>query len=115
MLESCRGFTIIEVLFVLTVIGIMIAISVPFFGGYVEQVSSAVCMANRNQFQRMYEAHLMAENTRHSIVEFGAFLDAYEKDICPRNGVITLLEQRLLCSVHQDSGKDDDGDPVPFL
>ncbi len=114
MVQSGGGFTLVEVLLVLTVIGVVIAVSIPLFGGYLEQVSSAACMANRSQFRRMYEAHLIAEGKRHSLLEFGAFLDSYDKEICPGSGVIAFLEQRISCSVHQDNDEDD-GESVPFL
>lgn len=108
-----KGFMLVELIVVISIIGILAAIAVPAYGAYVEKAKEEVCKGNCLQVERMYEMHLEIEGIEHSDTVFEQFLMEYGKDICPGHGVITYVEGKVKCSVH--TVEDDNDGEVPFL
>ena len=115
MIRRVAGFTLLEVLLVIAIVGLLVAVSVPRLSIHFGQARASVCTSNRIQFQRMYEAHLVSESKEHSPLEFHAFREAFEGAICPVNGIIQLVDGQLYCSVHRGTSEDDSEEPAPFL
>lgn len=118
--NSNKGLTLIEVLAVVSILGILTAIAVPSVIGLIEKTKEDVCKVNRKIVERMYEVHLTIENIYHSDTLFSKTLDEFEGDLCPDDGIYTYEDGEVLCNVHsveseeEDSDDDDDGS-VPFL
>jgi prepilin-type N-terminal cleavage/methylation domain-containing protein len=110
------GLTLIEVIVVLVIIGILAAVSIPSFLGYIENAEVEVCNVNTLQLESMYTAHLTLGNIDHSDVTFTQYIQEYGQEICPTHGEITYEDGKVKCSIHQeDGGKDDDNGSVPIL
>lgn len=124
------GFTLIEVVVVIVMLGILAGIAVPRFSGYLQHAKQAVCKSNLGTVERVYGAKLQMNELEHSDVVFEAFLMENEDDLCPEGGTYSYLDGRVTCSVHivgvnedggSDNGESDDGSgsgdggEVPYL
>ena len=108
-----KGFTLIELIMVISIIGILAAIVVPTYGGYVKKAKEEICRVNCLQLERDYEMHLETERIEHGELAFEKFLNEYVQNVCPGNGVITCVEGNVKCSAHTIE-INDDGE-VPYL
>jgi prepilin-type N-terminal cleavage/methylation domain-containing protein len=115
-----RGFTLVELLAVIVILGIVFSIAVISLGGTKERAEEDVCAANRVELENQYSRHLILGDAEHNDVVFTSFLTEFGSEVCPVGGVVTYEDGHVDCSVHsdevdeeEDSGEDDDG--VPFL
>lgn len=112
-----KGFTLIEIVIVLSILGILTGIAIPRYLGYTETAKEEVCCANCKAIERAYEAYLLMEELEHTNELFNQYLQENGKNICPEGGVLSYLEDEVHCSIHNpvgESGDEEEG-PVPFL
>lgn len=113
------GFTLIEIIIVVSIITILTAIVAPIFQGCINEIKRVVCETNCSQLKKMYETSLILEGTGHSEAMFIQYLQDYGRVICPDGGDISYRDGEVQCSVHPKSdGNDSDGSDdggVPFL
>ena len=83
---------LVELIVVIAILGIIVAIAVPGYLKYVNKAKEEVCNVNCLQLEKMYEMYLEMEVLEHSETLFQQFLDEYEKEICPSDGVITYID-----------------------
>ncbi|MGH4118100.1 prepilin-type N-terminal cleavage/methylation domain-containing protein [Clostridium sp.] len=110
-----KGFTLIELIIVISIIAILITITVPAYGGYIKKAKVEVCNANCVQLERMYEMHFEAKGIEHTDVVFEQFVQGQGKEICPEHGVITYVDEKVRCSAHTKENDEGDDDDVPYL
>ena len=104
-----NGFTIIEMIVVISIIAILGAIAIPSFIGYTEKAKKEVCKVNCLELERMYETYLTMEGIEHSEAVFAQYLHEYGGNICPGHGEIDYVDGKVRCSVHSKENN------VPFL
>jgi prepilin-type N-terminal cleavage/methylation domain-containing protein/prepilin-type processing-associated H-X9-DG protein len=114
-----KGFSLVELIVVISIIAFLSTIVVPAYNGYIKKAEEEVCNANILQLKRMYNVHLDLDNIEHTDTVFEQFLQECCKSMCPDHGNIAYVDGRVRCSIHvreedTESGNDDDGD-VPFL
>jgi len=107
-----NGFTLVEMMVVISIISILASILIPTLIGYTERAKEEVCKDNCLQLERMYETYLMVESIEDSEKVFEQYMHDLGRDICPGNGEISYVEGEVKCSLH--SGEEDEGD-VPYL
>jgi prepilin-type N-terminal cleavage/methylation domain-containing protein len=116
--EYTKGFSLIELIVVISIMAIISSIAVPAYAGYRKKAEENVCKANSLQLERLYEVYLISENLTHTESAFSQYLHEYDKDICPNHGEISYVDEKIECSVHpreDDSNSDEDEGEVPYL
>ena len=113
-----KGFTLIELIIVIAMLGILLSISVPAFSGVKEKANERVCSVNCLQLEKMYVIYLEMKALQHSDMVFGEYLINFKSNVCPESGSITYDKEHVKCSIHNslddDNGNDGD-DEVPYL
>jgi prepilin-type N-terminal cleavage/methylation domain-containing protein len=113
-----KGFTLIELIVVISIMAILSAIAVPVYSSYRKKAEEKVCKANRLQLERMYEVYLFSENFAHTDSVFLQYIDEYDKAICPVHGEISYVDGEVQCSIHtseDESNSDEEEGEVPYL
>ena len=110
------GFTLVELIVVITIIGVLIGGAAPSITGITEYIKRIKCNRNCQMVEKMYEMHLQLNEIEHSDMRFYQFLDDCNVEICPGNGDILYFDGEVTCNVHSIKTKaDEPGDEVPFL
>ena len=112
-----RGFTLVELVVVMSIISIIIVIAVPLYKNYIGETVYRVWKFNLSQFERKYHVYLLMENKEHTNNVFDEFFQNNKEIICPDNGDIKYVNGKVRCMLHSEdkaNGNNDDGS-VPFL
>ena len=106
--RSCKraGFTLVEVIVTLVVLGILAAIAVPAMTGWVDESRVKSCEATRKSLLESYSAYRAIHRVQDDVVDAGfpGFLNS-EKSLgqepkCPSGGVYTMANGEVMCSTH---------------
>lgn len=119
LIRNQRGFTLVELLAVIVILGIVFSLAVISLGSTKEKAEADVCAANRVEVEKQYRSHLALEDMDHSNAMFNKFLTEFGSDLCPVGGVVTYTDGHVECSVHgeEEPEEEDSGDDggVPYL
>jgi prepilin-type N-terminal cleavage/methylation domain-containing protein len=117
--KKSGGFTLIEIIVVIAILGIIAAIAVPRVDGFTSMAKERVCVANRKTIEIIYASFLAEKNLTHSDSVFNQFLLDNLDEICPSGGVITYEDGKVKCDVYVDEGEppeeDSPGKEIPWL
>lgn len=115
--KKSDGFTLIELIVVIAILGIIASIAIPRLAGFKSMAEERVCDANRKTVERLYSTFLL-EN-EHGESTFNQFLIENFDEICPVGGVITYEDGKVKCSLHEDESDEEEDEPpedeVPWL
>lgn len=107
-----KGFSLIELVIVLAIVVILGSSLTPLFTHNSHTTKRVVCSQNRVSAQFEYEVYLFEIDKGHNHQIFNVYFTDKLDKICPSGGEITMSDNKLKCSIHDDVHKDDD---VPYL
>lgn len=117
--KKSEGFTLIELIVVIAILGILTTVSVPRLAGFRSMAEESVCAANVKSVERTYSTFLVKNNIDYEDSIFNQFITDNFGEACPTGGVISFEDGKVKCSVHDggSEGEEDEGpgEEVPWL
>lgn len=107
--EQNSGFTLIELIVVIAILGILVAVLVPSYIKYVERSRQEVCRSNRSELLHMFQIEATTMETYDSeelqTFTLSAFVSSFVSKngpACPSAGEYLVNDdtQIVLCSIH---------------
>lgn len=117
--KNSYGYTLIELIIVLAILGTIVAVAVPTLAGFRSRAEENICVANLKTVERMYTAFLVENNVDHEDSIFDQFHINHFDEVCPLGGIIIYENGIVKCSVHGNEGQQPEeespGGEVPWL
>lgn len=102
MIKNERGFTIMELLVVIVIIGVLAAIGVPAYQNMTTRARETACQANRRTLQTAV-GMCFADTGAYpaNIAALTPYLDNAESITCPSSGVYSInAAHNVECTIH---------------
>jgi len=113
MLRNQKGFTLMELMIVIVIIGVLAAIAVPAYKGYVERAQKTACEANRRILSTAAGMYYIDNNQAYatSVAELVDFVDNAASLKCPGGGTYSLASDGI--EVHCTNHPPEPTTPAP--
>lgn len=110
--KNNKGFTLVELMVVVVIIGILVAIAIPVYNASEERARKGVCEANMRMIESALEQFYMNEGHYPGTDES---LESYFKDgvpTCPEgNTAYTITGNSVSCTNHTEQNPTEETDP----
>jgi len=104
----------IELIIVISIIIILAFIVLPNYLSYRDSVKATACNISCKELQKSYDIYLISEDINHTDSLFNNYLNDYNQQICPKDGIISYDNGKVRCTIH-DVKEENDGDDVPYI
>lgn len=105
-MRSENGFTLIELMIVVLIIGILVAIAIPAFSSARDNAQRKACFSNERVVEGAYNRYISVESSAAIIASWSPLMTALvpseiaREPICPGGGTYTWTNRMITCSVH---------------
>ncbi len=117
--KKSSGFTLLELIVVIAIMGILAAVATPKLAEFRRKADESVCSANIKTIERNYSAYLAENDIYHTHNIFIEFVTKNLEEVCPSVGVISYEDGKVKCNMHDGGceGEKDKGpgEEVPWL
>lgn len=127
-----KGFTLMEMLIVVAIIGILVAIAVPVFSHTMEKTKATACAANRRTAKGMIAQAVMFNDDAAKRLEENKVYEwsvvnqvltsagySLKENLCPSGGILTLNKKNgayiVVCDVHGEGDAEGMKDAMDIL
>lgn len=102
-MKNKKGFTLVELLLIIAIIGVLTAVAVPVFTDYTYKVKEKTCLYNREVILQSYRVeHMLDKSVTLKDILKSHMEDKTLNDYCPSGGVYSVVNGEILCSFHDD-------------
>lgn len=112
-----KGFTLIELINVIAILGILMAIAIPMYSGQRNLAIRRVCETNRIIVEKSY--HIVLLDKEHTDSLFNQFCIENFKVCCPACGSYSYVDGTVICNLHGEEAEEDNPEEtveeVPWL
>jgi len=112
-----KGFTLIELIVVIAIMGILMAIAIPVYSSYRDLAMQRVCETNRITVEKSYNIVLLENEQTDSM--FDQFLIENFDECCPAGGSYSYVDGTVICNKHREENEEENpeepGEEVPWL
>lgn len=113
-MKNSKGFTLLELIVVIAIMGILAVVSVPTLTQYINRSKVGVCEANRQEFLHSFIVYQSSGDTTGSLEQAIAgtvpeMLTDKNNLKCPSGGTYSVVNGSIVCSVHGAIGSSGSG------
>lgn len=108
-MNNKKGFTLIELIIVLSIMAIISAIAIPKFSNIIDSQKEKACIVNREIIMEHYYFQKCLDES----ITLGAILDNseiyFKEEVsCPSGGTYSVSNGAIVCNIHDDIQPDDE-------
>lgn len=105
MLKNKNGFSLVELMIIIVILGILVGIAVLVFPNTKSNAEETTCQAVRYQVIRQYQTQVQVDSELLlETVLLNTDNKYFSNDIrCPAGGELTVVEGKIVCSIHGNS------------
>ena len=105
MSKNIKGFTIVEIVVVLSILSVLAGAGIPTMLKYVDKAKEKLCLSNKLTMVRLYKSYSMLypdHNTLQEVLdgENKFLLSDFESLKCPSGGLLTAADGHIVCNIH---------------
>lgn len=112
-----KGFTLIELIIVICIIGVLAVVLMPICFKYVGIAKENVCRSNITEMNNIFRIHQITDPDCTLEDIFGGkcseLSDSFSKYECPSGGKYYIKSGKICCKIHDDESGEETGEVLP--